>query len=456
MAGAACVPSMADAKGSNVKRPPNIVFLFSDDQRFDTLGCAGNPQIQTPNLDSLARQGVLFRHAYIMGGTSGAVCIPSRAMTLTGRSLFHITHGIDPGHTTLPQALRDRGYRTHAIGKWHNSKESLNRSFSSGSQIFLGGMTDQWRVPVQDFDPTGRYPKEAVRVPQGFSTEIFTDAAVKFLKDCDRDKPFLLYVAYTAPHDPRTAPEQYRAMVDQEALDLPPNFMQEHPFDNGELRIRDELLAPFPRTPGDIRRHLADYFAMIMHLDSQVGRLLRALDGEGLRDNTIVVFAGDNGLAVGQHGLMGKQNLYEHSVHVPLILSGPGIPRGETREALCYLLDIFPTLCDLTETPVPESVEGRSLMPVLLQGSPGREDLFFAYLGLQRAIRESRYKLIEYLVNGQRTTQLFDLKEDPWEIENLAGQAEHADRLESLRQLLARRQDELDDPGWRLIQATDG
>ena len=137
------------------------------------------------------------------------------------------------------------------------------------------------------------------------------------------------------------------------------------------------MLAAFPRDPGEIKRHIAEYYAMISHLDEALGRLLAALEEKGELDNTIIVFSGDNGLAVGQHGLMGKQNLYDHSVRVPLIFAGPGIPQGEQRDALVYLLDIFPTLCDLTGTDIPASVEGHSLKPCIDDPSQEPRDTLY-------------------------------------------------------------------------------
>jgi arylsulfatase A-like enzyme len=213
--------------------------------------------------------------------------------------------------------------------------------------------------------------------------------------------------------------------------------MAEHPFDNGALDIRDEKLAAKPRQPAEIRRHLAEYYAMISHLDTQIGRILGVLRESGMFENTIIVLAGDNGLALGQHGLMGKQNLYDHSLRVPLIMAGPGAPAGERRAALCYLIDIFPTLCDLTGHAVPESVEGRSLLPVLQDPTAKhRQKLRFAYMDLHRSIMDTRYKLIEYAVHGHRRTQLFNRLEDPWELENLADLPEYAELLAVLRQEL--------------------
>jgi arylsulfatase A-like enzyme len=186
---------------------------------------------------------------------------------------------------------------------------------------------------------------------------------------------------------------------------------------------------------------------MISHLDAQLGRVVAALEAKGVLDDTVIVFAGDNGLAVGRHGLFGKQNCYDHSVRVPLIFAGPGVPEGARTDAFAYLLDIFPTLCALTGVDVPSSVEGASLVPCMrAPESGGRDTLYFAYTQFIRAVRDHTHKLIEYVVGGRHTmTQLFDLAADPWEVRNLAGDPAHADRLASLRAELARLRDEWDD-----------
>jgi arylsulfatase A-like enzyme len=189
------------------------------------------------------------------------------------------------------------------------------------------------------------------------------------------------------------------------------------------LIIRDEQLADTPRQPEEIKRHILEYYAMISHLDAQIGRIMDALERSGQLDNTIIVFAGDNGLAVGQHGLMGKQNLYQHSVNVPLLMAGPGIPEGASTPAFCYLIDVFPTLCELAGAEVPAGLDGRTLAPVISgKQATVRNALHFQYKGLQGAIRKGKDKLIRYWVNGVETLQLFDLEKDPWETENLAGQ----------------------------------
>jgi len=441
---------------------PNILFLFTDDQRFDTIGALGNRQIHTPNLDALVASGVAFEQAYIMGGSCPAVCMPSRAMLHTSRSLYHIEglgREIPPEHVTLGEHLRANGYQTFGTGKWHNGTAAYARSFTDGAEIFFGGMHDHWNVPACHFDPTGRYELQRPMCldawrsnavsnivsdhthPGRHSTDLFADAAKEFLRTRQGEKPFFMYVSFMAPHDPRTMPREFLDLYNPEDIELPANFMEEHPFDNGELVIRDEKLEAWPRTEPAIRRHLAEYYAMISHLDHAIGDILQALKETGQYDNTIIVLAGDNGLALGQHGLMGKQNLYDHSVHVPLIMAGPGIQQGEKSDAMCYLIDIAPTLCEQVGIEAPDTFEGQSLLPVLQGRSESlRDGLLFAYKDVQRAVRDDRYKLVEYVVNGKRTTQLFDLADDPYELNNLADEPAFRQTLEGLRLRLQ---------GWR-------
>jgi arylsulfatase A-like enzyme len=449
----------------NTRRRLNILLILTDDQRADTIAALGHPDLRTPHLDSLVRRGTVFCNAFIMGGTQPAVCCPSRNMLLTGRSLFRIGGAtgqvIPPDHACLPETLRGEGYRTHHIGKWHQDRDSFHRSFDGADRIFgftpgwyvqTGG---HWNVAVHDFDPSGEYPedggylldadkqtKHPVIPGRGgvHSSEMFSDAAVEFLDDRARDAgglPFFLYLAYVAPHDPRQSPEEYERRYEPADLPLPPNFLERHPFDNGEFSVRDEMLEAWPRRPHAIRRHLADYYACIEHLDAQIGRVLEALDRNGLRDDTIIVFASDNGLGIGSHGLLGKQNLYEHSVRVPLVMAGPGIPSGAVDDRFCYLQDVFPTLCDLGGIGVPASVEGRSLVLPEGGGASGeRGTLYHAYCGVQRAVRHGDYKLIEYITDGGRHTQLFHLCEDPHETVNLADSPEHAGVLAAMRERL--------------------
>jgi len=459
---------MADSK-------PNIVFFFTDDQRFSAIDALGIEDVRTPHIDRLIARGTLFTHAHIPCGTHGAVCMPSRAMVHTGRTLFHLDGAgerIPEDHTTLGEALQANGYRTFGTGKWHNGRGAYHRSFTDGDEIMFGGMADHWNVPMYHFDATGRYDTQLAICPEPYqsnrvayrpadhihsgrhSSEILCDATVKFITEYDDDKPFFAYVAFLAPHDPRTMPEKFRNMYDPEKIELPPNFAGGHPFDNGSLHIRDEELASFPRSPDETRRHIAEYYGMISHLDDEMGRVLAALEERGILDSTIIVFAGDNGLAVGQHGLFGKQNCYEHSVRVPLAFAGPGIPEGKQTDAYVYLFDIFPTLCDLIGIDRPGSVEGQSLVEAM--GDPAaniRDMLYFAYWKNQRAVKDRRYKLVEYVVHETHNmTQLFDLDADPWELTNLAFDPTHLGRVDSMRKELVRLRDEWDDLSSQLGQ----
>ena len=464
---------------------PNIVILFTDDQRFDTIAALGNRQIHTPNLDRLVAEGTTFTHAHIPSGTSGAVCMPSRAMLHTGRTLFHLAGAggsIPTRHVLLGETLQSSGYATFGTGKWHNGPASYARSFTAGGEVMFGGMADHWNTPMCDFDPTGRYDNQHPYLMDPFqsntvvrwhvdhihfgrhSTDIVADRTVEFLRE-HRGGPWMTYTAFLAPHDPRTMPQRYLDLYDPAKIDVPVSFRPEHEFDYGQRFIRDETLAPYPRTEGEVRRHTAEYYAMITHLDDAIGRILAAVEERGEYENTIFVLAGDNGLAVGRHGLFGKQNHYEHSLRVPLIFAGPGIPANRRTSSYAYLLDIYPTLCDLVGIDPPSSVEGVSLLPAIRDPSVrARDDLFFAYTDLIRSAKDDRYKLILYAcqgdgaapesgapANGERDcarnrAQLFDLDRDPDELVNLLGPGADVRAVASrLLAVIERYADEWDD-----------
>ncbi len=424
-----------------VKRP-NVVFLFSDDQRADTIAALGNTHIKTPNLDKLVARGTAFKRAYCMGAMQGAVCVPSRAMVMSGRTLFRVSEKLD-GVPTWPAMFARLGYRTFVTGKWHNQQASLLAAFGEGKSIFLGGMGDPFALPVADITPKHTLTK--AKLSGKHSCELFADSAIDFIKtQKGSDKPFVAYVAFNGPHDPRTAPKEYHAPYDQNKPPLPPNFLPVHPFNNGDMILRDERLAPWPRTPEVVRQHLADYYAYITFVDAQVGRILDALRAAGLEDDTIIVFSSDHGLAIGSHGLFGKQNLYNHSMNAPLIFAGPGIPKGQQSNALCYLLDIFPTLGDLAKVPGPDGSEGKSLVPVMKGETKGvRDSLFTAYRQFQRSVRDDRWHLIVYTQINK--TQLFDLQNDPHEIKDLVSDPANAKTIERLTGTLKDWQQKLGD-----------
>jgi arylsulfatase A-like enzyme len=435
----------AASPSQTTKNPvkPNILFLFADDMRADTIAAHGNPHIKTPNLNSLVRRGFSFRGNYIFGGNSGAVCIPSRAMLMSGKTWFKIDTQTLKGVRLLPEYLGENGYLTFGTGKWHNGENSWLRAFQRGKTVMFGGMSDHTKVPVRDLGPDAKLTDQ--RTGEKFSSEMFADSAIEFLQNHDRKKPFFAYVAFTAPHDPRQPPMKYREQYYRNLPPLPANFLPQLPFDNGMMKGgRDENLGAWPRTEKMIRDQLAEYYGLITHLDEQIGRILTSLQKSGQAENTIIIFAADNGLALGSHGLLGKQSVFEHSMRTPLILVGPGIPRGKSTRAFTYLLDVFPTLCDMLGIQPPADLEGESLRP-LWEGRKARvrDSVFLPYMQIQRAVRDERWKLIAYPKIGH--LQLFDLRNDQHETTNLIDRPEYAMHLQRLQKLIKQWQTQVGD-----------
>jgi arylsulfatase A-like enzyme len=416
-AAAAALPHVMRAGASGQR--PNVLFILTDDQREDTIAALGNPHIQTPNLDGLVRSGVRFSNAYCMGGFVAAVCLPARMMTLRGRSWFSVRNQ-PPDAPNFPKSMNEAGYLTYFMGKSGNTDKETQKQFTycnyvapNDNEVRLSGRPDEY----------------------------LADQATSFLRKWKSDpstsqgKPFFMYLAGASPHDPRVAPKEYLDRYDPNKIPLPPNFQPYHRFNNGELLIRDEQLAPWPRTETEIRRHLRDYYAVITFQDEQFGRIFRTLKEIGEYDNTIIIFSSDQGIAIGSHGLMGKQNLYEHSMGAPLIFSGPGIPKGKTVDAFCYHFDIYPTVCDLVGAQIPGSLEGKSLAPVLRgQTNSVRDTIFLAYRDVQRAVRRGPWKLIRYPEINR--TQLFNLDQDPYETKDLSGDPANSGRIRDLMDLM--------------------
>jgi arylsulfatase A-like enzyme len=332
----------------------------------------------------------------------------------------------------MGELLGEHGYTTFGTGKWHNGQPSWLRAFQHGESVMFGGMSDHTKVPLHDRSPDGKMV--GPRMGEKFSTELFADAAIRFLEkqSPQRDaKPFFCYIAFTAPHDPRQPPPGFPANYASRPP-LPKNFLPQLPFDNGSMQGgRDENLGAWPRTEAMIRDQLAEYYAMVEHLDAQIGRLLATLKARGLAENTIIVYAADNGLALGSHGLLGKQSVFEHSMRTPFIIGGPGIPQGKSVQAFTYLFDIFPTLCELTGMTPPAGVFGESVRP-LWDGSKKqiRDTVFLPYIQVQRAVRDERWKLIRYPKLGY--SQLFDLQNDPNETTSVYDDPAHAAHIARL------------------------
>lgn len=443
---------------------PNFLFLLSDDQTYRALGAARELEVQTPHLDRLAARGLRFTHCFNQGGYSGAVCIPSRAMLNTGRTLWQCRgtnlQDVAQGATLWGEALGQAGYATFMAGKWHLTSNALQRSFQTLGPLtggFLPSTPETGAAyhrpapgnPWTPHDPAWKghwLEKDGAFI---HSSVVIADAAVGHLKTnvLRDDRPFFMYIAFNAPHDPRQAPAGELDLYPPARLALPPNFLTQHPFaiDGAGFKGRDEILASYPRTPEIIRVHLQEYYAIITHMDAQIGRILAALEAAGKAANTIVIFTSDQGLAVGQHGLLGKQNLYEHSVRMPFLIAGPGIPAGERTDALFYMQSVFATTCEMAAIPVPATVQFPSLVPLIAGSRKALYDaLYGAYLDRQRSLRTERWKLIR--TPRQDAVQLFDLQRDPWERENLAAHPEHARTLASLDSRLRQMMQELRDP----------
>ena len=278
------VNSHPDPKNPSAK---NILILYSDDQTFRTIQALGNKEISTPNLDKLVKSGLTFQQAHVMGGHQGAVCIPSRAMLMTGRYVNRLPgdgNVIPDSLKSLPEVLREKGYTTFHTGKWHSDKNSYARMFSKADNIFFGGMHfpkegGQEHPRVNHFDPSGKYPIEKSFLSETYSSYLYAQTAINFLSSREaKNKPFFCYVAFTSPHDPRTPTEKFAKAYDPSKISLPPNFLPEHPFNNGDLNVRDENLLPHPRTEKAVKEDIAAYYGMISELDEQIGRIMATLE----------------------------------------------------------------------------------------------------------------------------------------------------------------------------------
>ncbi|MCH2212425.1 MAG: sulfatase-like hydrolase/transferase [Fuerstiella sp.] len=426
---------------------PNVLFLFADDQAFDTVRATGNSEIQTPNIDRLVAQGTTFTHAFNQGGWHGAVCVASRTMMVTGLNLWNARRAESDLNTTWvsqhrlwPQLMSSRGYQTFFSGKWH-VKAPVTQLFDVVRHVRKG-------MPQQTESGYNRPSSEDDRnwLPWDRSrggywdggkhwSEVLADDGVDYLKmAADDERPFFMYLAFNAPHDPRQSPQEFVDRYPAEQLQLPANFLTEYPWDIGSNRIRDEQLAPFPRTKHAVKVHRQEYYAIITHMDHQIGRILTALEETGQADNTWIFFTADHGLACGQHGLLGKQNMYDHSVRVPFVICGPGVPQGARNGHRIYLQSVMATSLELAGGPVPEHVQFESLMQSVKQSSSEvTGTVSAAYVDVQRMVTVGKHKLILYPKISRRL--LFDLQADPQETRDLS---QDSSTLTLQRQLFAK------------------
>jgi choline-sulfatase len=412
---------------------PNILLIITDDQSIDTINALGNKAISTPNLDRLAHSGMAFTHVFNQGSWSGAVCAPSRQMINTGRNL-HLT-GFSPKSKQTSHPLLGETFIT---GKWHVGDNALKRSFDIGRAVHEGGMAPirkggQWKPWLTDFGEQIKWKKEQ---KNQHTSEAFADAAINYIeqKDARNNKPFLMYVAFTAPHDPRQSPQSYVDKYPAENMMLPPNFVLMPEIDAGDYNIRDEALMTFPRTEQQTKEFIGEYYAMIEHLDHQIGRILDTVESSKYAENTYIIFTSDHGLAFGKHGLAGKQSVYDHSIRAPFIMVGKEIPKNTQAKGMFYLNSIFATTAELAGIELPPSVQGPSILPIVRGEKDVMNDYIYgSYRHFQRMARSHRYKLVYYPLLKRNV--LFDLKNDPWEMKDISQQA-GSDRI--IKQLTAK------------------
>ncbi len=454
-----CASANNQAVDTSGARKPNVLFIFADDQAFDSIGALGCSEVQTPNLDCLVRCGVSFSNCYNQGGWGGAICIASRTMLVTGAFLWraqslngHMASEIESGRL-WPQYLERAGYRTYMSGKWH-VKCDATEVFQITRAIRPGmppDIPEQYNRPIENeadsFDPSdpslGGFWTGGVHWSEALGND-----SVAFLKDAAaHEAPFFMYLAFNAPHDPRQSPRAYVELYDLDAIRTPDNFQPLYP-DKEAIGcgpdLRDERLAPFPRTEHAVRTQRREYYAIISHMDAQIGRILDALEETGQADNTYIIFTADHGLAVGRHGLMGKQNMYEHSMKAPLVITGPDIPADRRLSGLVYLQDVAPTTLELAGVEAPGHMQYRSLLPLIRgERNTNYDAVYGAYMDKQRMARQGNYKLI-YYPNLERH-QFFDLEADPNEINNLIDDARYEPLVKALKERLHALQDETGD-----------
>lgn len=470
--------SASYAEAAEQKKRPNILFVIVDDQSpFDLQVYNPDSALETPTIDRLAAEGMVFDGAYQMGSWSGAVCTPSRHMVMSGRTVWHLPQKRNKNKKNadtavnslvpddLPQytmgAVFNRaGFDTMRTCKRGNSYSAANEQFTVVKDATKRGGTDETGSPWH------------------------AEQVLNYLNEREQqadEDPFLIYFGFSHPHDTRDGkPElldKYGAVnhKDKSSLppandkqpELPPNYLEAHPFHHGHPNLRDEVAVSGVwerRDERTIRNELGREFACSENIDIQLDRVLKRLEEMGELDNTYIFYTSDHGMAIGRHGLQGKQNLYEHTWRVPFIVKGPGIEAGSRVQGNIYLLDVLPTLCDLAGIDAPHTAEGISFAPILKgKKQTSRDVLYGVYCGGtkpgMRSVKRGDWKLIKYdVLDGEvRETQLFNIAENPHEYlpehnrknpleTNLADNPKFAKQRKELEALLLSEMRRLDDP----------
>lgn len=454
---ATTIVTPAASLAANAKQP-DILFIFVDDMTFDGLNALGNRQIISPNMDKLVKSGVRFVNNYNMGGWNGAISQASRTQLMTGMGIWNAYKEQEKDHfqslvdqrTLWPQVMSDAGYKTYHTGKWHMWYVKPAQIFDKAEGLSGGMMHDNYNFKKHTYGVPGTflgYTRPLSREDNAWQpwdtsnggywkeggkhwSVIQADYLIDYMhENRESEKPLFMTIAFNAPHDPRQSPKEFVDMYDVDKIKVPESFQPEHP--NMELMgcgktLRDEELAPWPRTEYAVQKHRQEYYALISHLDTQIGRIMEELKKSGRADNTLIVFSADNGLALGKHGLMGKQNMYEHSLKVPLVFSGLGLPKNEKRTQLTYMQDLVPTVMEIAGVEKPKNMDFVSELNVVKDGKQpsNHEAIYGGYLDVQRMVRNKRYKL--FLIPKAKTAHLYDVVKDPAEIKDLYGDPKYS------------------------------
>ena len=435
---------------------PNFLFIFADDMSLDTIGAMGRDVCKTPNLDKLMAAGASFNRTYNMGAWNGAVCMASRAMLNSGLFVNRAQQGINK-YPHWSEIMTDNGYTTYMTGKWHvpgKPRFDMVRDARPGMpNTFPHNQPEAYNRP-QSPEHYEKGWKPWDKTKGGFWeggthwSEVVANHGVDFIKMAQKDdKPFFMYIAFNATHDPRQAPKKYIDMYPLDTIKVPKNFLSSYPYAEAmgaPHSLRDEYLMPMPRTEYAVKVHRQEYFALATHMDVQIGRILQALEESGMADNTYIIFTADHGLAVGHHGLVGKQCMYDHSMQVPFFVVGPKIKAQQQIETPIYLQDAMATSLDLAGIPAPNYVQFKSVMPLINKKRKQQYPLIYGkYTHTQRMIQDGDYKLIVY-PNAQ-VYRLFNISKDPFEMNDLAKNPEYASKVKKMTSKLKALMIEMDD-----------
>ena len=477
----ALIPTICIAQ----KQRPNVLFIMTDQQRWDAMQCAGNLEIKTPNMDRIASEGVRFTNAY----SACPVSVPARSCILTGRTIFNnkVLNNNDvesdsvPKHLTFDQVLAENGYRTEYYGKWHAPyqfaskyknevkttnkdkhapnvqsnvdafREYLTKFYGEARQTQEGELTDFMSLrpykalevdgrfgQIQLFEPNGK-PKKSNGDSQANNIGIFNSdpgaslaafeghEALEALKAMPVDQPFSLTCSFGPPHPPFISPKAYSDLYNMDQLSVPLSITDK--LDNASYSFSTQPADARYRNPEMIKQLKWVYYAMVTQVDDWVGKLLNELDSKGIADNTLVIFVSDHGEMLGDHGLVSKNKMYEGSAHVPMLMRFPKvIPAGKKVETPVSHHDIFATILDYTRMKTPEN-DGRSLRK-LIDGKKDTVDYAVSVWGTISnggpfMIRQGDWKMIVYLQMNDKKQKfpnsLYNLKTDPLEINNLIG-----------------------------------